>query len=360
MALLDRWPHDVAAYDALVVLRMRGRVGDLGTAGDAALTLLRLSPGDAVNAGRMVRALSWRGHADEARAALAAIGATPDKPGFAKVFGELALYEGALGEARELFERERDASSAHWATVARILADDCVGASSDATQRVMAGESSGAHGIEWAYSLWYFATICADAPGSADKALERWVARQPRYSSYRRQGELAGMVLHGAAPPADALVARPEEPGHMSYRAEILRWIGDDPAVLRDAAKDARGRALAFPGGPSEGRMWQWLAETLEARAAWVEGDLDRAISLLEAVQVRPRDITIEADLGNQAVHAALLARAYEAAGRADDARAAWLAVARCHLGRLHRPYVQVLARRALGADVPASWRSAR
>lgn len=344
-AHLARWPWDVDARHAEVSLFLRNiAYGDLREVMRASRELFALAPWHAVNAGRMVRSHAWRGQGAAARALLDETGVTAETPGFAKVFGELALYDGDYAAALALFERGDDAASAHWAIIARTLLGECEDAAAAAAALVLDAERRGGASTDWTYSLWYSASLCAEAPLVAGSALARWVERQPRYEVYRFALLVSNALLAGDVEP---LLAFADDVGGDTW-ARALLWTSQDPDALRAAAARARSQGLTMPSGPSVGRAQLMLARILEAQALLVAGDASAAVAALEALAMRPVDILVEGQLGEKAEIDALLALAYEAAGRPLDAERAWRDVLSAHLGRITRPWLTVLARRGL------------
>jgi|GEM_PF-1293760 len=364
-AHLERFPRDLTARLELLGLRFRmNNVGSLHRAAGYADEILSQAPATPAAASKLARSLCWTGRCDRAHERFDELGLSPDLPGFAQVFGEIALYEGRYDDALSAFARSRDDTgaitfyAAHMSLAATMLRGDCERAVADGRQMLALARSSGdTLGIDWTYYLWFNALLCAGDPANARRALDEWAERTGTttaaqgYAAYRWRVSLAmGVPRDEVLPEVARAAADPNHAGH-AEALRLLALIGGDPGELRAIAAELTRRLGADfePGALRPGAVDR-ARRGLLARADLLEGHEDRAIAAFaELARADGWPVATEGNLFERVRWAQCHATALDEAGRPDDAAAAWRAILDLGYERLLTMEVTLAAKRRLG-----------
>ena len=185
-AITRRWPFYVDAQNTLLALRFHFRgVKDLAAVERLARRALAFFPRGEHAASRLVRAMAFRGRADEAKAALLAGGLTPEPRLSNDVWAEVYLYTGDYARADARFSdalrrAPHDLYARNMRYVAQILAGRCA----DATPSILNDLSEFELNEElakagWTVHLGLQALACQADWAGAQTLLTRWNAQLP-------------------------------------------------------------------------------------------------------------------------------------------------------------------------------------
>ncbi len=364
--LLDLWPHDLEALEMLLTVRFgEPEIADLAEAEALARRLLALAPRHEGAASRLIRALAFRGRADQAPALLAELGVPLDEPSYGELPAELALYAGRWDDALAAFDRHLAHTpgqpySENLRLSTLILAGRCDEAAVEALARVTAIEERGRGTyLDWTYSLAVQALTCRQQWDAARQTLDRWADRRPsgrrQATFFRPRLELAA----GRSPDevADALRVQLEAadtPADVRLDLLLVYALAETrPDRLLVAAGAAEGASMDLGVSRLERDAYHQLARALAARARLLAFPDSRAPDALPALDAAvpppewPRSETMliyRTDL--MALRADTLTRLGARAGPSDAARAAWTEIAALGYARLWRTDLWVLAGR--------------
>jgi serine/threonine-protein kinase len=361
--VLERFPTDVDALHVLLALRFHdAELRDFNEVERLSRDLLALAPRSEEAASRLVRALSWRGRAPDADAALAGLGLLPDDPAFLEVFAEQDLYAGRYAAAVEKFRAALtrspdDLYAEHMGFAARMLSGDCPGAAVAALDRIDRIETTGKNAnLDWTYSLAVQGLICAERWDQARSLFDRW-------SEHSASGREQVMLLRprvdlaaGVSPEKVernvlALLAQKSLPG--SARGDlmaVLARVARSPAPLKRLAVEAETAALDTKATPQQRSSWLRAARLLSLREARLAGQTDEALAGHARLVSETAEIRGEGDLGVHVLALSAQAEALDAAGHKAEARAVWAKIVGLGYPRLWVQDLWVLARRHLGA----------
>jgi tetratricopeptide (TPR) repeat protein len=361
--VLERFPTDADALHVLLALRFHDAdVRDFNEVERLARDLLALAPRSEEAASRLVRALSWRGRAPEADAALAGLGVPADDPAFLEVFAEQDLYAGRYAPALEKFRAALtrspdDLYAEHMGFAARMLSGDCPGAAVAALDRIDRIETTGKNAnLDWTYSLAVQGLICAERWDQARSLFDRWsehsTSGREQVLLLRPRVDLAaGVAPEKVERAVLALLARSFLPG--SARGDlmaVLARVAQSPAPLKRLAAEAEAAALDTKATPQQRSSWLRAARLLSLREARLSGRTDAALAGHAQLVAESAEIRGEGDLGVHVLALSAQAEALSAAGRKGEARAVWAKIVGLGYPRLWVQDVWVLARRHLGA----------
>ena len=366
-ALGERWPYDVQAARLEMSLRFTDpSVRDLAEAERVAERILEVAPKEEDAASRLVRALAFRGHADQIKPTLARLGVPLDTDAFTEVRGDVAVMVGEFDEAVAAYDAAvalagEDIYSLNMAIAARILAGRCEAAASAALARIEHVEAEGRDGnLDWTYSLATQALLCTERFDALEAVLDRWTAHGESGASQSLglRGRL--QVLRGDPPAhitawiAPALVAPQTPATARPALALTLSRVVTDRVALQAALRQAEDQALDASLPPTVRRGWESarlalslrgrLLDLLDAsdgeaktradaeahRAAVARLVADSAASVPPVARLRD-----EGELVGRAESLGRHAELLDALDETEAARAAWRLVADAGYGRL-------------------------
>lgn len=359
---LARFPGDLEMRLDLLRERFRAAAkGKLTVAISLAEAILSEAPRATQAASKLARSLAWTEGAETTRARLAALGVTR-VAGVSRVtdfvFAELDLYAGRVDAAREGFGhiRENDGDMTYYAShmhiIANMLGERCDEAYDEVLRQLRGARSpEGALGVDWTYLLGVHALLCADRLDEAYETALAWPERlgsTPGASSYRYL-VLGVDVLRSPTPEliADALLE-----GRDGARVMGSDWLTIQYA--RDV-DNIRGLLRAYRVGLSkEGASHSVdlrlrTMRGLEARARFLEGDVEGALDLFAGLALDETKAMREGDLYERTRWRAIYAQHLEQAGQLGLAREHWQSVIDAGFGKTLVMDSVWLAKAALG-----------
>ncbi len=350
-AHLSRFPHDLDAR--LELLRERFRAtgsARLLAAIDFADELLETSPNATQAASKLVRALTWMGRPEEARARLRAHGIEPGGPDAPRatdfVFAELDLYSGRYDDARRAFEsiREPDGDLTYYAANMRLaalmLADRCDEAvESGAFLLRNATSPQGELGVDWTYLLSVNALMCAGRPADAYNAVLEWPQRTNGTSgsySYRAIAQLARVLTApDQAAVAQEIIEYNQDYGGTYSLDFIIATFSADPESLRQHIQAMRDSQLGG-GGTFGVQIRARMLRALEARERFIQGDIETALDAFARLAFfADNEMVSEGDVYERIRWMGVYASHLEQAGHLELAREVWHALRASGFGRV-------------------------
>ncbi|GMV39072.1 MAG: hypothetical protein AMXMBFR64_07880 [Myxococcales bacterium] len=354
--LLRTWVYDGDAQLDLLVLRFNDpETADLREAERIARDTLTIGPGSEVAASRLVRALAFRGRAEEAAAALEQLGVPREGNGFnIDPWAEVDLHLGRTDAAIASFDAaasaaERSIYAEHMGVAARILAGRCEEAASRALDRIDAARVGGnPQNLDWTWSLAIQALLCQGRWEPALQAIERWATSSPGGAAQGPVLALRARAARGDADVADAALKLLDAPrSDASALWRLIARVGADPSSLERLAASAGACAVDIDRPRLEQLGCAQAERQLRARALEASGRLDEALVQLDAAIGTWDDIRSEGEL---AARVEAMAQRAETLERAGDPRAgdAWRRVVDLGYPRLWATDLWAVARRSL------------
>jgi tetratricopeptide (TPR) repeat protein len=364
-AHLVRFPHDLDAR--LELLRERFRAAGsarLLAAVDFADEVLETAPNAAQAASKLVRALTWMGRPDDARARLRAHGIEPgdkDAPRATDfVFAELDLYSGRYDEARRAFEsiREPDGDLTYYAANMRLAALMLDGRCDEAVEGGAfllrnAASPKGELGVDWTYLLSVNALMCAGRPADAFDAVLEWPQRTngtSGSSSYQSISQLARVLIDpDPAGIAQELIDYNEDYGSTYSLDFIITFFARDPASLTRHILAIR-KSQHGGGGTFGIQVRARMLRALEARERFLQGDVETALDAFARLAFfADHEMVNEGDVYERIRWMGVYASHLEEAGHVELAREVWHALRASGFGRVLSMEMTYLADVRLG-----------
>lgn len=345
---LERFPDDLEMKLELLreMFRASGK-GKLSRVIDYAEEILAGAPRATQAASKLARALTWTEGSEAARKRLARFGVErvegqPRVTDF--VFGELDLYAGRPGVASETFahivEGDGDMTyyAAHMRVVARMLVGDCDEAYDEVLSLLRgATTAEGALGVDWTYLLGIHALMCADRIDEAYDMALTWPERLGLTSGAKSYRSLVRTIEMLVAPdPSQVAHALLEtRDGHnLDGPGAIVIQYGQDPEAIRGYL--LAGRKL-HSNQAENTVVDQGLRSLrgLEARARFLEGDIEGALDLFASLANSGVRAIREGDIYEQIRWRAIYAQHLQLAGYDTLARENWQSVLDGGFGRV-------------------------
>ncbi|HRE89100.1 MAG TPA: hypothetical protein PK095_08165, partial [Myxococcota bacterium] len=365
---LARFPADLDMRLELLRERFRAAAkGKLATAITLAEAILSDTPRATQAASKLARSLAWTEGVEATRRRLAALGVTRDQavPRVTDfVFAELELYAGRVEVAREEFAkiREKDGDltfyAAHMQIIAEMLGERCDEAY-DAVLKQLRGARSpeGALGVDWTYLLGVHALLCADRVDEAYEMALAWPERlgpTPGAGSYRYL--VPGVeALRSPTPERIAQVLLEERDGaHLMGSDWLVLQYGREVEAIRELVR-AHRVDLSREGTSYSVDLRLRTMRGLEARARFMEGDIEGALDQFAALALDTSAPMREGDLYERTRWRAVYAQHLEEAGYLELAREHWQSVVDSGFGKTLVMDMVWLAKAALGrlSEVP-------
>lgn len=331
------WPFFADAQNALMARRFHSRrYANLEEVERLARRALAFFPRGEHAASRLVRSMAFRGKGEAAKAALLAVGLTPEVRLANDVWAELYLYTAdyANAEARfsaALAKAPHDVYARNMRYIAQILSGQCQTAANGLL------EDFAEHGVRdemaivgWVARLTVHALVCQQDWTGARRILDRWakatdegrnVALEWGPRLLHAQGASAAEVL--AAVEA-GLAAKPSSSVHASLLRTLAR-VAQDPERIERAAQTARAQMNTADNARVR-TAWSLTQRMLTARLHLMRG---HAEAIAEHARLIPQwsQVRREGELELVMEAMALHALALEHAEQPTAARAAWHAI---------------------------------
>lgn len=357
-----RWPFYVDAQNALLALRFHTRgFKNLAEVERLARRALAFFPRGEHAASRLVRAMAFRGRADEAKTVLLTAGLTPEPRLSNDIWAEVYLYTGeyARADARFTAALKRaplDMYAKNMRYVARILAGHCadatVGLMGDVTEYEIKGELTHAG---WTIRLALQSMSCQRDWAGAEALLARWAKASPEGANVAPAWRARNAMAAGVAPAQvtariDASLAQAPTPRGQAALFRLRARIDTRPTALSEAAKTSRTAASAPSASPRLRQEWSLTHRMLTLRGRALAG-IDDAVLADYARLIVPWDqVRSESQLNLQLEAMAAYAEAAEHAGNDALAQQTWTRIATLKYPRIKGMdlYVKAQAKLAL------------
>ncbi len=364
--VLERWPYDIETYQHLVMMRSNNLdTVDLAEVERLSRRALEIAPRHEVMLSRLVRAMAWRGRADEAARLLEQMGIDPAEDEFSvNPWALTYLFLGDYDRSRQLFERtlsqvQDDIFAFHHLVILDILQDRCVQATDRALNRIHRIETMGKDAnLTWTYSLALQGLFCQSRWSAAATLLDAWRTRHGLDPVLFAEFAMRIAAARGDAPDSaldriNSLLDAPlDDPAE--DRSPLLRQVAAvsrDPDILEDRAAQAGEWAVRVDVPSAIRNSYRQAQTLLQARALLERGAVEEALDRYRGAVYPWSEVQSEGDLGRRVEAMAHLARALDRVGRKTRAEDVWRAIRGAGYERLWVTDLWVEAVERLGED---------